>query len=134
MTNGAHCPSVAPLVSGAPRAAEPREAAAAVSAATPRVSPVEFAPVDGAAQLVRLPEPAEVDEPGRLREPAEADEPGQLPEPAEVDEPARLPGPARLGAAERAGLPADSAAVAASRVLARECRDLVFPAVSLHPV
>src|SRR5882757_2587444 len=76
MANGAHCPLVAPLVSGAPRAAEPGEPAAAVSAAAPRVATVEFAPVDGAAQLVRLPGPAELDEPAA----AEVDEPAQLPE------------------------------------------------------
>jgi hypothetical protein len=50
----------APLnVPGAPRDAEPREAAAS---AAPRVSVVEFAPVDGAAQLARLLEAAALGE------------------------------------------------------------------------
>jgi hypothetical protein len=96
----------APLdVPGAPRDAEPREAAAS---AAPRVSVVEFAPVDGAAQLalgeaVALgeaaaqlrEEPAEVDEPaGPPRELAEPDEPAGPREPAEPDERAGIREPA----------------------------------------
>jgi hypothetical protein len=103
----------APLdVPGAPRDAEPREAAAW---AAPRVSVVEFAPVDGAAQLalgeavaqlreaVALgeaaaqlrEEPAEVDEPaGPPRELAEPDEPAGPREPAEPDERAGIREPA----------------------------------------
>jgi hypothetical protein len=78
-------PPDVPDVPGAPRDAEPREAAAS---AAPRVSVVEFAPVDGAAQLARLleagalgaaaaqlrEEPGEVDEPAGVRELAEPDE------------------------------------------------------------
>src|ERR1700689_819994 len=72
MTNGAHGPQDAPL--GAPRDAELREAAA--SAAAPRVSVVEFAPVDGVAQLARLLEAAAPGEAAaQVRELGEVDEP-----------------------------------------------------------
>jgi hypothetical protein len=113
----------------------------------PRVALVEFAPVDGAAQLVRLPGPAEeLDEPAQLPGPAEVDEPARLPGPAEVDEPARLPGFARVDEAEPLVLAADShapgdlhdradsRAVAAPRVLAGEYRDLAWRDASLDPV
>src|ERR1700733_7242160 len=55
MTNGAHGPQDAPVSPVSPRDAESREAAAW---AAPRVSVVEFAPVDGAAQLAGLLEAA----------------------------------------------------------------------------
>jgi hypothetical protein len=99
----------APLdVPGAPRDAEPREAAAS---AAPRVSVVEFAPVDGAAQLARLREAGaageaavQLREAGALGEAAvQLREAGALGEAAaqvreelrEVDEPAGLRARAR---------------------------------------
>jgi hypothetical protein len=98
----------APLdVPGAPRDAEPREAAAS---AAPRVSVVEFAPVDGAAQLVLGEAAAQLRAAGvlgetaaRVRETGAAGEAVQLrEEPAEVDEPAGVRGPAEPD--ERAGI------------------------------
>src|SRR5882724_5935720 len=128
MANGAHGPVDAPVVSGAPRVAEPGEPAVAVSAAAPRVATVEFAPVDGAAQLVRLPGPAELDEPAA----AEVDEPAQLPEVARVDEAETFALAADSHAPGDLHARADSA-VAAPPVVAWQYRDLAQRGASLDP-